>query len=75
MRAGARGGVGCGVLAKREEIAAAIDGFREAGKPVIAYGDFYDQGQYYLAAHADEIYLDPQGIAYIDGYASFGLFV
>jgi protease-4 len=42
---------------------------------VIAFGDYYDQRQYYLAAHADEIYLDPQGIAYVDGYANYGLFV
>lgn len=69
------GGMSGAGLPKLQEIAAAIDGFREAGKPVIAYGDFYDQGQYYLAAHADEIYLDPQGIAYIDGYANYGLFV
>ena len=50
-----------GGLAKLQEIAAAIDEFRATGKPVIAFGDYYEQGQYYLAAHADEIYLDPHG--------------
>ncbi len=69
------GGLSGAGVPKVQEIAAAIDEFRAAGKPVIAYGDYYDQGQYYLAAHADEIYLDPQGIAYIDGYANYGLFV
>jgi|PlaIllAssembly_1097288.scaffolds.fasta_scaffold21108_2 protease-4 len=64
-----------GGLAKLQEVARAIDTFRESGKPVIAYGDFYDQPHYYLAAHADEIYLDPQGIVYIDGFANYGLFV
>ena len=53
----------------------AIDDFRKSGKPVIAFGEYYDQPQYYVAAHADEIYLDPQGIAYIDGFANYGLFV
>ncbi|HEX6572245.1 MAG TPA: signal peptide peptidase SppA, partial [Steroidobacteraceae bacterium] len=53
----------------------AIDDFRKSGKPVIAFGEYYDQQQYYIAAHADEIYLDPQGIAYIDGFANYGLFV
>lgn len=69
------GGMSGAGVPKLQEIAAAIDGFRAAGKPVIAYGDYYDQAQYYLASHADEIYLDPQGIAYIDGYANYGLFV
>jgi protease IV len=69
------GGLAGGGLAKIEEVAAAVDDFRESGKPVIAYGDFYDQNQYYLAAHADEIYLDPMGAAYVDGYAYYGLFV
>ena len=39
---------------------------KHGGKPVIAYGDLYDQPQYYLASHADEVYLDPQGIVYVD---------
>jgi protease-4 len=69
------GGLGGGGLAKLQEVAAAVDDFRAAGKPVIAYSDFYEQGQYYLASHADEIYLDPMGAAYVDGYAAYGLFV
>ncbi len=69
------GGMGGAGLAKLRDVADAIEAFRESGKPVIAYGDFYDQGQYYLAARADEIYLDPHGIAYVDGFARYGLFV
>jgi len=65
---------GAGV-AKLQEVGHAIAKFRDSGKPVIAYGDFYDQRQYYLAAHADEIYLDPQGIVYVDGYAKYGLYL
>jgi len=42
---------------------------------VIAYGDYFEQGQYYLAAHADEIYLDPMGAALVFGYANYGLFL
>ena len=68
-------GMGGTGLAKLQEVGRAIAGFRASGKPVIAYGDFYDQRQYYLAAHADEIYLDPQGIVYVDGFANYGLFV
>jgi len=64
-----------GGLAKLQEVATAIEDFRATGKPVIAYGDYYEQGQYYLAAHADEIYLDPAGAAFVDGYANYGLFL
>jgi len=69
------GGMKGGGVAKLAEVTAAIDSFRESGKPVIAFSDFYEQGQYYVAAHADEIYLDPQGVAFIDGFANYGLFV
>jgi protease-4 len=69
------GGMTGGGIPKLREIADAIDRFRKSGKPVIAYGDYYDQAQYYLASHADEIYLDPQGIVYIEGYANYGLFI
>ncbi len=69
------GGLDGGGTAKLQEVAAAIDRFRKAGKPVIAFGEYYDQPQYYLAAHADEVYLDPQGIAYVDGFANYGMFV
>jgi len=64
-----------GGIAKLQEIATAVDAFRATGKPVIAYGDYYDQPQYYLAAHADEVYLDPMGVVEVDGFANYGLFI
>ena len=69
------GGLDGAGLAKLEEVGRAIARFREGGKPVIAYGDLYDQRQYYLASHADEIYLDPQGYVSIEGFANYGLFL
>ncbi len=69
------GGLDGGGTAKLQEVARAIDRFRASGKPVIAFGEYFDQPQYYLAAHADEIYLDPQGVAYVDGFANYGMFV
>ncbi len=69
------GGLAGGGLAKLQEVATAVDDFRASGKPVIAYGNFYEQTQYYVAAHADEIYLDPMGAAYVDGYANYGIFL
>lgn len=68
-------GLAGGGLPKLQEIADAIEGFRGSGKPVVAYGDYFDQRQYYLAAHADEVYLDPKGAVFVEGYANYGLFV
>src|ERR1700743_112916 len=48
-----------GGFAALREVGAALDRFRAAGKPVLAWGVSLDQGQYYLAAHADKVYLDP----------------
>jgi protease-4 len=50
------------------ELAAAIVDFRSSGKKVVARADAMLQEQYYVAAHADEIYIDPFGIVGIDGY-------
>jgi protease-4 len=33
----------------------------ESGKPIIAYGDVFTQGTYYLASAADQVYLVPEG--------------
>jgi len=52
------------------EVAAAIDRFKASGKKVVAWGSGYDQRQYYIAAHADEVYLHPLGMVYIAGFGS-----
>jgi protease-4 len=57
-----------------EELAKAIREFRATGKKVIAYGNEMTQERYYLAAQADEIYLDPMGFVLIDGYARYRMF-
>lgn len=50
------------------ELTAAIKDFRSSGKKVIAHATYFGQEQYYVAAFADEIYLDPLGFVAIDGY-------
>lgn len=57
-----------------EELASAIHRFRASGKPVIAYGSAYEQDQYYLAAQADKVYLDPTGYVMIEGYSRYPLY-
>jgi protease-4 len=58
-------------LATLREVAAAITRFREAGKEVVAWGASYDQRQYYLAAHADEVFLHPYGLVLLRGLGGY----
>ncbi|TLY77328.1 MAG: signal peptide peptidase SppA [Gammaproteobacteria bacterium] len=57
-----------------EELARAIREFRAAGKKVVAYGTEFSQQRYYVAAQADEIYLDPLGFVLLDGYDRYRMF-
>lgn len=53
--------------AKMAELAEALLRFKANQKPVIAYADYYSQQQYFLAAHADEIYLNDMGGVLLNG--------
>ena len=64
-----------GGLSKLQDIGTALREFRTSGKKVVAIGSAYEQSQYYLAAQADEIYLDPLGYVYIDGYDYYRLYL
>jgi protease IV len=57
-----------------EELAGALREFRTTGKKVVAYGNELDKEGYYLAAQADETYLDPQGFVLIDGYDRYRMY-
>jgi len=54
-------------LSKLQEVANAIDEFKESGKPVIAMADYYSQGAYLIAAHADHVLLNQSGAVLIEG--------
>jgi protease-4 len=62
-------------LSKLQEIGAALREFRASGKRVIAAADSLDQTQYYLAAQAGEVYLDPMGLVYLDGFSYYRMFL
>ena len=62
-------------LSKLQEIGAALRDFRAAGKRVVAAADSLDQTQYYLAAQAGEVYLDPMGLVYLDGFSYYRMFL
>ena len=60
--------------ASLEEIRGELASFKESGKFVVAYGDQYSQGLYYLATVADKVILNPQGSISWHGLASTPIF-
>lgn len=67
--------MGSASLDQIRTIGAAIDGFKHAGKKVIAFGDSYNQAQYYLASWADKIYMNPMGQVNVRGFSVFRLYM
>ncbi|ANB18406.1 signal peptide peptidase SppA [Dokdonella koreensis] len=53
------------------EVGQALDRFRQAGKPVTTIANDLGQGQFFLAAHSDQILLDPEGGVVLTGFASY----
>lgn len=60
-----------GSIDKLGRVTAALDRFRESGKLVIASAVELGHPQYYLAAHADELYLDPLGGILFQGFGFY----
>lgn len=48
--------------ATMQEIRNALLDFKKKGKWIVAYGDTYTQGTYYIASAADKVYLNPKGM-------------
>lgn len=55
-------------------IGKALREFRDSGKPIYATVDSYSQGQYYLASFANKIWLSPQGMVDLHGFATNSLY-
>lgn len=58
-------------LASLQELEAAVADFKISGKPVVALSDNLTQQQYYLVAMADEVWLNPKGMVFIDGFSVY----
>ena len=58
-------------LAQLNDMGAAIERVKAAGKPVIAWAGNYDQRQYLLAAHATEVYMHPMGMVNVKGFGRY----
>lgn len=61
--------------ASLQTIRKALADFKKSGKWIIAYGDTYTQGTYYLASVADKVYLNPQGQVDWHGLAAEPMFL
>ncbi len=67
------GAVSCG-YATLQELRNALADFRASGKWIVAYGDTYTQGCYYVASVADKVYINPKGMLDWHGLASQPMF-
>ena len=57
-----------------QEMRRALLEFKESGKWIVAYGDQYSRGAYYLCSVADEIFLNPIGAIDWSGMSSQPMF-
>lgn len=60
--------------AQLTELRNALESFKQAGKKVWAYGDFYTQKKYYLATVADTLVMSPTGSVDLKGMHAETLF-
>lgn len=51
------------------ELRQALEDFKESGKWVVAYSEYYSESAYYVASVADKVYLNPEGELEFNGLA------
>ena len=66
---------GADSYASMQAIRNALKDFKKSGKWIVAYGDVYTQGTYYIASVADKIFLNPSGQIDWHGLASQPIFL
>ena len=62
-------------ISQLQEIGAALTRFKISGKTIIASGTSFNQQQYYLAAHADKLYLHPMGQIWLSGFGVYRKYI
>ena len=70
---GRRGGGSSG-YATMEEVRAALEKFKAAGKKIIAYDVTLSEREYYLSSLADEVVMNPMGMMEFNGLSSKQMF-
>ena len=58
-------------LAQAREIVRAVQSFKESKKPVVAFGQSFNQKQYLIASAADKVFMDPEGSVSIEGLSQY----
>ena len=58
-------------ICKLRDIGEALQRFKTSGKTIYAYGDYFDQHRYYLAAYADQINIHPMGGIMLTGFGIY----
>lgn len=48
--------------------------FKDSGKFIVSYGEYYTEGGYYLSSVADEVYINPSGSMEFNGFAAEVMF-
>ncbi|MFO7824854.1 MAG: signal peptide peptidase SppA [Cyclobacterium sp.] len=57
------------------EIRMALEDFKESGKFILAYGEYFTESGYFLCSVADEIYLNPIGDLEFNGFVANSVFL
>lgn len=61
-------------MASLQQIYRCLGQFKKSGKFIVAYGDYYGNGTYYLASIADKVYLNPEGTLALSGLQASTMF-
>ena len=61
-------------LTQAKRIVSALQTFKETGKKVVSYGNFFEQNQYYIASASTELYMNPWGQMLLQGYGGNNLY-
>lgn len=56
------------------EIRNALKDFKQSGKFILSYSDYYSQKGYYLSTVADKVYMNPEGMLLLKGLSINSLF-
>ncbi len=72
---GSQGGGTASGYATLKEVRGALEEFKAAGKPIIAYNLNWGERDYYLASVADQVIVNPMGGMEINGLSSQQLFL
>lgn len=57
------------------EIRKALEDFKDSGKFIVAYGEYFSESGYFLCSVANEIYLNPIGDLEFNGFAANSIFL